>query len=49
MIYGNVKAIIPLSREKLTLEFDENQKPKYKRGQMTPLRENLIFGVVTRS
>ena len=49
MIYGNVKALIPLVREKLTLEFDENQKPRYKRGIMTPLREKLIYGVVTRS
>jgi len=51
MIYGNVKALIPLARERLSLEFyrrGDTIQPKYKRGEMTPWRETLIFGIVTR-
>lgn len=49
MIYGNVKAVVPLVREQLEAEFNgEDPKAKYKRGEMRPLRESLIFGVLTR-
>ena len=51
MIYGNVKALIPLARERLRLEFyrrGENLQPKYRRGELVPLKESLIFGIVTR-
>lgn len=50
MIYGNVKALVPLCREKLKLEFDrKSERPRYRRGEMLPLNESLIFGIVTRS
>lgn len=49
MIYGNVKAVVPLVREQLEVEFDgDNPKSKYRRGDMRPLRESLIFGVLTK-
>ncbi len=50
MIYGNVKAMVPLCREKLRLEFNKTSfKPRYWRGEMIPVREEVIFGIVTRS
>ena len=51
MIYGNVKAMIPLVRERLGLEFEPNndQKAKYKRGALEPLRESMAFGIMTKS
>lgn len=51
-IYGNVKALIPLARERLALEFyrkGDNLQPKYRRGELTGLKESLIFGLVTRN
>ena len=51
-IYGNVKALIPLARERLALEFyrkGDNLQPKYRRGELVPLKESLIFGLVTRN
>ena len=51
MIYGNVKAMIPLVRERLGLEFEPNndQKAKYRRGALEPLRESMAFGIMTKS
>ena len=50
MIYGNVKACIPLCREKLKLEFTlGSQAPRYRRGEILKIDEELMFGVVTRS
>lgn len=51
-IYGNVKALIPLARERLALEFyrkGDNLQPKYRRGELVGLKEPLIFGLVTRN
>ena len=51
-IYGNVKALIPLARERLALEFyrkGDNLQPKYRRGELVALKESLIFGLVTRN
>jgi hypothetical protein len=50
LIYGNIKAIIPLVRERLQVESDpenENQ-PRYRRGPLVPLREKVVFGILTR-
>ena len=48
MVRGNVKAIIPLFRERLSIETDETQmKIKYKRGSKIPINEELIFGILT--
>ena len=49
-IRGNIKAIIPLMREKFTLEYEkigEVQKDRYKRDGVEPLREKRIFGIMT--
>ena len=50
-IYGNIKAMIPLFREKLVFEANENAyiKGRYKRELQTPLREKRIFGVLTKN
>ena len=43
-----MKAIIPLFRERLSIETDETQmKIKYKRGSKIPINEELIFGILT--
>lgn len=50
LIYGNVKAIIPLCRERLELEeIDDTGKTRYRRGHMEPLDERMCFGVLTKS
>lgn len=47
-----MKAIIPLVRERLIVEYVENPnssepKPRYKRGEMVPINEKRIFGILT--
>ena len=44
---GNVKALIPLQRERLKLEWDQQQKMRYKKGENVPLKEKRIFGILT--
>ena len=39
--------MIPLYRERLTLEYDEGI-PRYRRGAIVPINEELIFGILTR-
>ena len=46
MVKGNVKALIPLMREKLVLEGGETTR--YRRGERVPIGEKRIFGVLTR-
>ena len=49
MISGNIKALVPLFREKLHSE-DTTAHPhllKFQRGKLEPLREKRIFGVLT--
>jgi hypothetical protein len=49
LIYGNVKALIPLVRETLKIEPDtvNPQKSNFLRGELQHLREDLIFGILT--
>jgi len=53
IIRGNVKAMIPLFRERLQLEYVQDPagsndlKPRYKRGTLEPLYEKKIFGILT--
>jgi len=47
MIYGNVKAAIPFVRERLKLEV-HNDRTRYRRGEMIPIKEDLAFGILTR-
>ena len=50
MISGNIKAIVPLFREKLRCEDTPDSNPnlvKFQRGQLEPLYEKRIFGVLT--
>ena len=49
-VSGNIKALIPLSRELLDLEpIPENpQQMKYRRGKIERLREKRIFGVLSK-
>lgn len=50
MMKGNVKAMIPLMREKFTLLYEEIgsiTKEKYKKVSSAPLREKRIFGLMT--
>lgn len=47
---GNVKAMIPLMREKFTLLYEEIgsvTKEKYKKIGSSTLREKRIFGIMT--
>jgi hypothetical protein len=50
MMKGNVKAMIPLMREKFTLLYEEIgsvTKEKYKKIGSSTLREKRIFGIMT--
>ena len=50
MISGNIKAVIPLFREKLGCEDLPEQyitQFKFKRGKLEPLYEKRIFGILT--
>ncbi len=46
---GNVKALIPVLRERQSLEYELNepQKVRYKRGEKSFIKEKRIFGVLT--
>jgi hypothetical protein len=48
IISGNVKALIPLMRERLILDYDESNKARYMRGDKMPIVEDRIFGVMTK-
>ena len=48
MLYGNVKAVVPLVRERLGVELDSEYRPKYRRSELVPLRESMAFGIVTK-
>ena len=50
LIKGNVKAIVPIMREKFALEYEEigtETKEKYTKMVETPLKEKRIFGILT--
>lgn len=47
VVFGNVKALIPIQRQKFSVESDENDKTRYRQGQKTVIREKRIFGVLT--
>ena len=49
-VSGNIKAIIPLFREKLTCDEASHTNAnllKFKRGQVEPISEKKIFGILT--
>ena len=49
-ICGNVKALIPLKRQRFNLEYDDDNtcKARYKKEEPFFLQEKRIFGVMTR-
>jgi hypothetical protein len=47
MVYAHVKGLVPLMRERLTLDNDDQGQTRYARGKQIPLREKRIFGVLT--
>ena len=50
MIYGNVKACIPLCRQKLRAEFSKKAgAPRYRKDALIPIDEEMAFGIVTKS
>lgn len=49
-IYGNIKAMIPIMREKYFLEYEEVgniQRPRYKKIALDPIKEKRVFGIMT--
>ena len=49
-IKGNVKAMVPILREKFALEYEEigcETKQKYKKLVSNPIKEKRIFGIMT--
>lgn len=52
MVSGNIKAIVPLFRERLTCDeantLNANMM-KFKRGKIEAIREKRIFGILTKS
>ena len=50
MIYGNVKACIPLCRQKLRAEFSKKAgAPRYRKDELIAIDEEMAFGIVTKS
>lgn len=49
-VSGNIKALVPLSRELLTPEpcKDNQQQLMYRRGKIEQLHEKRIFGLLTK-
>ena len=47
MVRGNVKAMIPVLREKLILEANDSTNILYRKGQKIDLLEKRIFGILT--
>lgn len=51
IVKGNIKAIIPLMREKFALHYEDNggvSKEKYRRVETQKLNEKRIFGILTK-
>ena len=46
-VSGNIKAIVPLFREKLSSDDPGFNLTKFKRGQVLPIKEKRIFGILT--
>jgi hypothetical protein len=50
LISGNIKAMIPLIREKFALEYEEIgtiSKEKYRKADQINLQEKRVFGIMT--
>jgi hypothetical protein len=50
MARGNVKAVVPIMREKFALEYEEVgtiTKQKYKKTNQSMIKEKRIFGIMT--
>ena len=51
-VRGNIKAIVPLFRERLTCDEASksvsNNLVKFKRGDIQPIQEKQIFGILTQ-
>lgn len=50
-IFGNIKAMIPIMREKFFLEYEEVgqvQKPRYRKIAQETIKEKRVFGIMTR-
>lgn len=51
IVKGNIKAMVPLMREKFALHYEDNggvTKEKYKRVETVKLSEKRIFGILTK-
>ena len=52
MIAGNLKAIVPLMREKFSLQYEEIggiSRERYRKISTEPLLEKRIFGILSAS
>lgn len=48
VITGNVKALIPIQRERLSMECEGDQsKVRYRKGEKSYIKEKRIFGIMT--